>query len=571
MGTTQSKSSATKGKVVPAAYILGIIDVQNDFCKDGALEVADAEAIVAPINKFRFAYAQEMPTFLTQDYHPENHMSFSTTHGKNPHETITYNAIMHNGDAITTNQILWPKHCVVGTEGVDFHRDLIVIKSDIIIQKGQNAKVESYSAFGDEMGNKYEKTPLQDILKSKHITDIVLVGLATDYCVYNTALDAIRLGYHVHLILSCTRGVAKTSTEAAMKDLLRKGMNVYETVDEKSFEFVKQIVQRGNERVRNGGRLLPTFVQKKNRITHESEQEYRDATKIGQLRIALDGKNRANCSDEVRDYLDLNMPGWRSKKRNVIESVQQFSLPVLSQEALSVHKKSHVMPMTTNTNENNTPSIACSPDHKSRAKSEYQQIGQRWATQNSKNTHEHLQSNPAEWYAYHAARDISFEGYDPEQIPRKRVISYLEQQYKSRKMRVLDMGCGRGNIYQHFNQSKNQTHKLNIIGYDHVAEEGKNIRVGNILDLSGEEEDESADVCIYSQSLMGADKLKYLDEGYRILRHNGEFVISESSGMLDTVKTKLADLACMVVKEENTVNEETEEQDRWFLLVAIKR
>jgi nicotinamidase/pyrazinamidase len=241
MGIAQSnatKSNATRGKVVPAAYILGIIDVQNDFCKDGALEVPDAEAIVAPINKFRFAYAKEMPTFLTQDYHPENHMSFSTTHGKNPHETITYNAIMRNGDAITTNQILWPKHCVVGTEGADFHRDLIVIKTDIIIQKGQNAKVESYSAFGDEMGNKYEKTPLQYILQSKQITDIVLVGLATDYCVYNTALDAIRLGYHVHLIRSCTRGVAKNTTEEAMKDLLRKGAHMYDTIDDFYVHYV---------------------------------------------------------------------------------------------------------------------------------------------------------------------------------------------------------------------------------------------------------------------------------------------------------------------------------------------
>jgi hypothetical protein len=70
---------------------------------------------------------------------------------------------------------------------------------------------------------------------------------------------------------------------------------------------------------------------------------------------------------------------------------------------------------------------------------------------------------------------------------------------------------------------------------------------------------------------MGADKIQYLDEGYRILRHNGEFVISESSSMLDSVKAKLADLGCMIVKEENAVHEETDEQDRWFLLVAIKR
>jgi len=233
MGITQSiYTKNNKVKVSPTAFIIGIIDVQNDFCKDGALEVPDAEAIVAPINKLRFAYSKEMPTFITQDYHPENHMSFYTTHpGKTLHEQITYTTVV-NDDSIKSNQTLWPKHCVVGTEGVELHRDLIVTKSDIIIKKGQNSEVESYSAFGDAFGNKYEKTLLQDILQSKNITDIVLVGLATDYCVYYTALDALRLGYNVHLILSCTRGVEKSTTAKAIDDLFNKRVNVYETIDD---------------------------------------------------------------------------------------------------------------------------------------------------------------------------------------------------------------------------------------------------------------------------------------------------------------------------------------------------
>jgi superfamily II DNA or RNA helicase len=364
-------------------------------------------------------------------------------------------------------------------------------------------------------------------------------------------------------------GAKRTNCSDAVRDYLDLNMPGWSDkidLDEQAIEFAREIIVRANKRVRNGGRFLPRQIPSKNRTTTELKQEHKDATKICMLKLALSGKGNYRCSDKVRDYLNLNMPGWRTDNNKIPAPISVPNIIYTGKKiTVRIPKKSHVIPMNTN----NTPSIACAPDHKSRAKSEYQHIGQRWATQNSKNTHEQLQSNPAEWHAYHAARDISFQGYDQSQIPRNRIIAYLEQQYKTRKMRVLDMGCGRGNIYQHFNQSKK--HKLNIIGYDHVAEEGKNIRVGNILDLSGEEEDESADVCIYSQSLMGADKLKYLDEGYRILRHNGEFVISESSGMLDAVKAKLAELGCMVVKDENTVNEDTDEQYRWFLLVAIKR
>ena len=101
-----------------------------------------------------------------------------------------------------------------------------------MVRKGTKKNVESYSAFGDEFRGKYEKTDLNDWLKSKNITDIILTGIATDYCVYNTALDARRNRYDVHLILSCTRGVAKDTTEKALKDMTEKGVKMYETVDE---------------------------------------------------------------------------------------------------------------------------------------------------------------------------------------------------------------------------------------------------------------------------------------------------------------------------------------------------
>jgi nicotinamidase/pyrazinamidase len=129
-------------------------------------------------------------------------------------------------------QKLWPVHCIRDTFGSDLHEDLIVTKKDIRIQKGIYENVESYSAFGDEYKGKYEDTKLQDWLRPKKITDIVLTGIALDYCVYYTALDAIRLGYKVHIIMSCTRGVAQESIAKAIRDMKEKGVTFYEGVND---------------------------------------------------------------------------------------------------------------------------------------------------------------------------------------------------------------------------------------------------------------------------------------------------------------------------------------------------
>jgi len=197
--------------------------------------------------------------------------------------------------------------------------------------------------------------------------------------------------------------------------------------------------------------------------------------------------------------------------------------------------------------------------------SDYKLISRAWSIQNSKTTHQKLLEDPTEWYNYHDARDISFQGYkDQSQIPRNRVISYLEKKRKHRIPKILDLGCGRNNIEHHFTHI-NPNPKFNIIGYDHVAEQGVNSLVGNISDLSQQEPDETADICIYSQSLMGSDKIDYLDEGYRILRYNGEFVISDHIDIFDDVKEKLVGLGCNIIREEHDSNE-----SKWFLLIAQK-
>jgi len=204
--------------------------------------------------------------------------------------------------------------------------------------------------------------------------------------------------------------------------------------------------------------------------------------------------------------------------------------------------------------------------------SPYKLTGRAWAIQKSSTTHEKLQSNPAEWHVYHAARDISFQGYvDQSQIPRNRVIDHLGNKRKHR-LRILDLGCGRNNIARHYADEK----KFTIQGYDHVAEEGSGALVGNIADLAAQEEDESVDICIYSQSLMGSDWRDYLTEGHRMLRYNGEFIISEHVKMLDDVRSELDRLGCKVesVNADTMVNDDCDCNEdnvpKWFVLVARK-
>ena len=213
-------------------FILGIIDVQNDFFISGSLPIKNSEEIIAPINKLRFVCDDYMETFLSQDYHNKNHMSFASTHNATEYEKKILELEMPDKSVINVTQDMWPNHCVEGTKGVNLHSDLIITSNDKFFKKGTITNVESYSAFGDEFNAKYENTGLNKWLTNKNITDIILVGVATDFCVYNTALDSIQLGYKVHLILSCVRGVKEDTTKSALDDLKSKGTILYDSVDE---------------------------------------------------------------------------------------------------------------------------------------------------------------------------------------------------------------------------------------------------------------------------------------------------------------------------------------------------
>lgn len=166
------------------ASALIVIDVQNDFCPGGALAVPEGDQIVPGIN----ALMDDFDTVvLTQDWHPAGHSSFASSHdGKSPYELI---------DMPYGPQVLWPDHCVQGSAGSDLHADLNVTRANVIIRKGTNPAIDSYSAFFEND----QKTPtgLEGYLKSLGVTEITMVGLATDFCVQFSALDAARLGFKV--------------------------------------------------------------------------------------------------------------------------------------------------------------------------------------------------------------------------------------------------------------------------------------------------------------------------------------------------------------------------------------
>lgn len=191
---------------------LVIVDVQNDFCSGGPLAVPDAEAILPVVNGLMRDFRK---IFLTQDWHPQGHVSFASSHpGQRPFGRIT----LPYGE-----QILWPDHCVEGTPGAAFHPALEIPPAAAVVRKGTRADADSYSAFFDND----RKTPvgLDALLREAAVGELVIVGLATDFCVLNTALDARTLGYEVTVIEAGCRGIdAQGSLAAAWARMAEAGV-----------------------------------------------------------------------------------------------------------------------------------------------------------------------------------------------------------------------------------------------------------------------------------------------------------------------------------------------------------
>lgn len=192
-----------------------IVDVQNDFCPGGNLAVDDGARIIPNINALM---SREYKTIVaTQDWHPLKHISFATTHAKNPFEII---------DVPYGKQMLWPTHCVQGTFGAELHKDLNTNKIKHIIRKGDNINIDSYSAFLEN--DKNTSTGLYELLWNMDLDEIDIVGIATDVCVLNTAMDAIKMfsmsQTKISVIQNCCAGVTIEGTRKAIKEMEQAGI-----------------------------------------------------------------------------------------------------------------------------------------------------------------------------------------------------------------------------------------------------------------------------------------------------------------------------------------------------------
>lgn len=174
--------------------VLVIVDVQNDFCRGGALAVPEGDAVVPAINRLAAQFAHVV---LTQDWHPPGHMSFASSHlGKQPFETI---------EAVYGQQVLWPDHCVQGSEGAAFHPGLAVSRAELVLRKGFRAAIDSYSAFREN--DRHTPTGFAAYSRERGFERLTLCGLATDYCVLFSALDAREEGFAVQVAVGACRGI----------------------------------------------------------------------------------------------------------------------------------------------------------------------------------------------------------------------------------------------------------------------------------------------------------------------------------------------------------------------------
>ncbi len=185
-----------------------VVDVQNDFCTDGALAVPGGEAVVPGINRLWDGYACKV---LTQDWHPPGHASFASSHeGKQPFDT---------GRLDYGEQVLWPDHCVQGTPGAAFHPELRTDGADLVLRKGFRPGIDSYSAFFEN--DRTTPTGLAGYLRERGVGRVLLTGLATDFCVGFSALDALASGFETVVLEDLCRGLDMEGSLSRMLDDIR--------------------------------------------------------------------------------------------------------------------------------------------------------------------------------------------------------------------------------------------------------------------------------------------------------------------------------------------------------------
>jgi nicotinamidase/pyrazinamidase len=208
-----------KNVVINQSDALIIVDIQNDFIPGGALPVEGGDSIIEGINKVAEIFKnQSRNVILTQDWHPPGHLSFASSHpGKNPGDE-------YQSEDGAIGPVLWPDHCVQGTKGAEFNKDLNLNLASLILRKGRNPEVDSYSAFL-ENDDKTE-TGLAGYLKSNKTNRVFVCGLALDYCCYFTAMNAVDFGFSAYFIFDLTKGIdlPPGNISSSIENMKKKGI-----------------------------------------------------------------------------------------------------------------------------------------------------------------------------------------------------------------------------------------------------------------------------------------------------------------------------------------------------------
>jgi nicotinamidase/pyrazinamidase len=197
-----------------------IVDVQKDFCEGGSLEVKNANEIIPLINKIKQKFEENNSLIiLTQDYHPQDHISFNNSpYINDEHLELEELTLMWRGK--------FPPHCIMGSVGAEFHNDLLISGKEVIVKKGDNKLNESFSGFSNPK--------LVEKLKEDEIQKVFVVGLAYDFCVAHTALDSKKLGYETYVISDASRGIYETTMKSTNDEFCQSGVNVILSVDLKN-------------------------------------------------------------------------------------------------------------------------------------------------------------------------------------------------------------------------------------------------------------------------------------------------------------------------------------------------
>lgn len=217
--TATDSASAIAATRPDDASVLLVVDVQNGFLPGGSLAVTDGGAVIPVINEIARRFGNVV---MTQDWHPAGHASFASSHaGKQPFETI---------DLAYGRQVLWPDHCVQGTDSAALSKDLAIPHAQLVIRKGFHSDIDSYSAFTEADGK--TTTGLAAYLKARNISRVFVVGLATDFCVAWSALDARKAGFETYVVEDACRGIdTEGSLAKAWDDMAKAGVKRIQSAD----------------------------------------------------------------------------------------------------------------------------------------------------------------------------------------------------------------------------------------------------------------------------------------------------------------------------------------------------